>query len=129
MLSNVSAVPNEGSSLGMDGSRSCPPQKVSKSVKCDWSQFQKPALAIFIGGLLFGTGTALSLLYFTQVGNVPYLVGPVLLSVGLMFLVTGLVWVPVIKQKMIHTAMTQMNPGRPLLPEQGIHTQSCVTIS
>uniref|UniRef100_A0A8C1FU50 Uncharacterized protein n=1 Tax=Cyprinus carpio TaxID=7962 RepID=A0A8C1FU50_CYPCA len=100
-----------------------------KGVKCGWSHFKKPALAIFIGGLLFGTGTALSLLYFTQVGNVPYLVGPIFLSVGLMFLVTGLVWVPVIKQKMVHTAMTQMNHGRPLLPEQGVHTQSCVTIS
>uniref|UniRef100_A0A672QCX7 Uncharacterized protein n=1 Tax=Sinocyclocheilus grahami TaxID=75366 RepID=A0A672QCX7_SINGR len=101
----------------------------TKILKCGWSHFKKPALAIFIGGLLFGTGTALSLLYFTQVGNVPYLVGPIFLSVGLMFLVTGLVWVPVIKQKMVHTAMTQMSHGRPLLPEQGIHTQSCVTIS
>uniref|UniRef100_A0A671MNB9 Uncharacterized protein n=1 Tax=Sinocyclocheilus anshuiensis TaxID=1608454 RepID=A0A671MNB9_9TELE len=72
----------------------------TKILKCGWSHFKKPVLAIFIGGLLFGAGTALSLLYFTQVGNVPYLVGPILLSVGLMFLVTGLVWVPVIKQKM-----------------------------
>lgn len=128
MLSNVSTVSNEVSGPGMDEPSSCP-RKAYKGVKCGWSHFQKPALAIFIGGLLFATGTALSLLYFTQVGNVPYLVGPVFLSVGLMFLVTGLVWVPVIKQKMVHTAMTQMNHGRPLLPEQGINTQSCVTIS
>lgn len=119
MLSNVS---NEVSSPGTESS-ACP-RKASKGVKCVWSHFQKPALAIFIGGVLFGTGTALSLLYFIQVGNVPYLVGPVFLSVGLMFLVTGLVWVPVIKQKMVHTAMTQMNHVRPLLAEQ-----SCVTIS
>uniref|UniRef100_A0A673I200 Uncharacterized protein n=1 Tax=Sinocyclocheilus rhinocerous TaxID=307959 RepID=A0A673I200_9TELE len=79
----------------------------TKILKCGWSHFKKPALAIFIGGLLFGTGTALSLLYFTQVGNVPYLVGPIFLSVGLMFLVTGLVWVPVIKQKMVSSVEKQ----------------------
>lgn len=124
MHSNVSAVRTE-----TDEAASCPGKTSHKGVKCGWSHFKKPALAIFIGGLLFGTGTALSLLYFTQVGNVPYLVGPIFLSVGLMFLVTGLVWVPVIKQKMVHTAMTQMYHGRPLLPEQGVHTQSCVTIS
>ncbi|KAG5279352.1 hypothetical protein AALO_G00076850 [Alosa alosa] len=74
-----------------------------------WMAFHKPILVLLVGGLLFGTGTAASLLYFTQLGNVPYLVGPVLLSVGLMFLVTGLVWMPVIKQRMEHKALTQMN--------------------
>lgn len=128
MLSNLYAVSNEVSSRRMDESSSCP-RKAYKGVECGWNHFQKPALAIFIGGLLFATGTALSLLYFTQVGNVPYLVGPVFLSVGLMFLVTGLVWVPVIKQKMVHAAMTQMNHDRPLLPEQEMNTQSCVTVS
>ncbi|KAL2101522.1 hypothetical protein ACEWY4_003283 [Coilia grayii] len=71
--------------------------------------FRKPILALLVGGLVFGAGTAASLLYFTQVGSVPYLVGPVLLSVGLMFLVTGLVWMPLIKQRMEHKAATQMN--------------------
>lgn len=74
-----------------------------------WTAFHKPILALLVGGLLFGAGTAASLLCFTQLGNVPYLVGPVLLSVGLMFLVTGLVWMPVIKQRMEHKALTQMN--------------------
>uniref|UniRef100_A0A8C7IEU5 Uncharacterized protein n=1 Tax=Oncorhynchus kisutch TaxID=8019 RepID=A0A8C7IEU5_ONCKI len=69
------------------------------NVPC-WYYFTRPILAILIGGVLFGLGTALSLLYFTQVGNVPYLLGPVFLSAGLMFLVTGLVWVPVVKQRL-----------------------------
>ncbi|XP_029294010.1 phosphoinositide-interacting protein-like [Cottoperca gobio] len=60
----------------------------------------KPIMAISVGTLLFGSGTALSLLYFTQMGNVPYLLGPLFLSVGLMFLVTGLVWIPVLKQSL-----------------------------
>uniref|UniRef100_A0A8C1U0R5 Uncharacterized protein n=1 Tax=Cyprinus carpio TaxID=7962 RepID=A0A8C1U0R5_CYPCA len=122
MHSSISAV-----RMQTDEAGSCPGKTFHKGVKCGRSHFK--TLAIFIGGLLFGTGTALSLLYFTQMGNVPYLVGPIFLSVGLMFLVTGLVWVPIIKQKMVHTAMTQMSHGRPLLSEQGIHTQSCVTIS
>lgn len=124
MQANISAVRTEKVEAA-----SCPRMTSCKGVKCSWSHFQKPALAIFIGGLLFGTGTALSLLYFTQVGNVPYLVGPIFLSVGLMFLVTGLVWVPLIKQKMVHAAMTQMSQVKPLLPEQRNHSQSCVTIS
>uniref|UniRef100_A0A3P8Z907 Phosphoinositide-interacting protein n=1 Tax=Esox lucius TaxID=8010 RepID=A0A3P8Z907_ESOLU len=74
-----------------------------------WYYFARPLLAILIGGVLFSSGTALSLLYFTQVGNVPYLLGPVFLSVGLMFLVTGLVWVPVVKQRLEHKALTKIN--------------------
>uniref|UniRef100_A0A673WTP1 Uncharacterized protein n=1 Tax=Salmo trutta TaxID=8032 RepID=A0A673WTP1_SALTR len=58
------------------------------NVPC-WYYFTRPILAILIGGVLFGLGTALSLLY---------LLGPMFLSVGLMFLVTGLVWVPMVKQ-------------------------------
>ncbi|XP_078125810.1 uncharacterized protein pirt [Sander vitreus] len=63
-----------------------------------WLLYSKPIMAIVVGTLLFGSGTALSLLYFTQVGHVPYLLGPLFLSVGLMFLVTGLVWIPVLKE-------------------------------
>ncbi|XP_039682245.1 phosphoinositide-interacting protein-like isoform X1 [Perca fluviatilis] len=63
-----------------------------------WLLYSKPIMAIVVGTLLFGAGTALSLLYFTQVGHVPYLLGPLFLSVGLMFLVTGLVWIPVLKE-------------------------------
>ncbi|XP_034750079.1 phosphoinositide-interacting protein-like [Etheostoma cragini] len=63
-----------------------------------WRRYSKPFMAIGVGTLLFALGTALSLLYFTQVGHVPYLLGPLFLSVGLMFLVTGLVWIPVLKE-------------------------------
>ncbi|XP_062295358.1 phosphoinositide-interacting protein-like [Scomber scombrus] len=78
-----------------------------------WLLYMKPVVAISIGTLLFVSGTALSLLYFTQVGNVSYLLGPLFLSVGLMFLVTGLVWVPVLKQNLEHMALTKVNHGTP----------------
>ncbi|XP_042360244.1 phosphoinositide-interacting protein-like, partial [Plectropomus leopardus] len=65
-----------------------------------WLLYFKPIMAVSVGMLLFGSGTALSLLYYTHVGNVSYLLGPLFLSVGLMFLVTGLIWIPVLKQSL-----------------------------
>ncbi|KAJ8413622.1 hypothetical protein AAFF_G00081290 [Aldrovandia affinis] len=65
-----------------------------------WIQFHKPIIVMVIGGLLLGAGSLLALLHYTQVVNVSYTVGTVCLSIGLMFLVTGLVWLPVIQQKL-----------------------------
>ncbi|XP_070837802.1 phosphoinositide-interacting protein-like [Chaetodon trifascialis] len=86
-----------------------------------WLLFFKPIAAIGVGTLLFGSGTTWSLLYFTQVGNVPYLLGPLLLSVGLMFLVTGLVWIPMLKQSLEHHALTKVNHGKGLQVEHRHH--------
>uniref|UniRef100_A0A672Z1F9 Phosphoinositide interacting regulator of transient receptor potential channels n=1 Tax=Sphaeramia orbicularis TaxID=375764 RepID=A0A672Z1F9_9TELE len=64
--------------------------------------YWRPLLAMAVGALMFGSGTVVSLLYFTRVGHVPYLLGPLFLSVGLMLLVTGLVWIPMLKQSLEH---------------------------
>lgn len=77
----------------------------------------RPIMAIVVGTLLFGSGTTLSLFYFTNMGNVPYMLGPILLSLGLMFLVTGLVWIPVLKQSQEENAHTQVNQGKGLQEE------------
>ncbi|KAL7378400.1 hypothetical protein ABVT39_012966 [Epinephelus coioides] len=83
-----------------------------------WLLYFKPIMAIGVGTLLFGSGTALSLLYFTHMGNFPYLLGPLFLSVGLMFLVTGLVWIPVLKQSLDEQNMLiKINHGRGLQVE------------
>ncbi|XP_034449160.1 phosphoinositide-interacting protein-like [Hippoglossus hippoglossus] len=74
-----------------------------------WSLNCKAMVVISVGMLLFGSGTALSLLFFTQVGNVPYLLGPLFLSMGLMFLVTGLVWLSILKQSLEHRSFTTVN--------------------
>ncbi|XP_038594132.1 phosphoinositide-interacting protein-like [Micropterus salmoides] len=65
-----------------------------------WLLYFEPIMAISVGTLLFGSGKALSPLYFTQVGNVPYMLGSLFVSVGLIFLVIGLVWIPVLKQSL-----------------------------
>uniref|UniRef100_A0A8C4GXB9 Phosphoinositide-interacting protein n=1 Tax=Dicentrarchus labrax TaxID=13489 RepID=A0A8C4GXB9_DICLA len=107
MLSNISTM-DPSSQDGEDTKASTPlnPLQDEELPRCEsgqapscWLLFFKPILVISVGMLLFGSGTTLSLLYFSRVGNVPYLLGPLFLSVGLMFLVTGLVWIPVLKQK------------------------------
>lgn len=64
--------------------------------------YWRPLAAMGVGTVLFGSGTVLSLLYFARVGGVPYLLGPLFLSMGLMLLVTALVWIPVLKQSLEH---------------------------
>ena len=128
MLSTVVTI-SEMEHSGQDAVACSPPnpnpagltlQPHAPNLQC-WSHFHKPILAILVGGLLFGSGTALSLLYFIQMGNVPYLLGPLLLSVGLMFLVTGLVWVPVVKQSLEHMALTKVSDGKGSQLEQQQH--------
>ncbi|XP_015215747.1 phosphoinositide-interacting protein [Lepisosteus oculatus] len=77
-----------------------------------WTYFHKPIIIMAAGGLLFGAGTVLAFLYFTRAAKVPYALGPVCLSIGLMFLVTGLVWVPVIKQKLRYKGVIRKTCAR-----------------
>lgn len=86
-----------------------------------WLPFFKPILAVSFGTLLFVLGTTLSLLYFTQVGNIPYLLGPLFLAAGLMFLVTGLVWIPVLKESLEHHALIKVSHGKELQVEHKHH--------
>ncbi|KAK6476125.1 phosphoinositide-interacting protein-like [Huso huso] len=79
--------------------RALQPEPVMAEESSCWVYYHKPIIVMVIGGLLFAAGTVIAFLYFSRVGRVPYALGPVCLSIGLMFLVTGLVWVPVIKQK------------------------------
>ncbi|XP_041133179.1 phosphoinositide-interacting protein-like [Polyodon spathula] len=79
--------------------RALQPEPVLAEESSRWVYYHKPIIIMVIGGLLFAAGTVIAFLYFSRVGRVPYALGPVCLSIGLMFLVTGLVWVPVIKQK------------------------------
>uniref|UniRef100_A0A8C3FB33 Phosphoinositide-interacting protein n=1 Tax=Chrysemys picta bellii TaxID=8478 RepID=A0A8C3FB33_CHRPI len=65
--------------------------------KSPWTYYNKPITLIAIGGLVFFGGGILTALYFKYV-SVPYALGPVCLSIGLMFLLTGIVWMPIIKQ-------------------------------
>ncbi|XP_043946476.1 phosphoinositide-interacting protein [Protopterus annectens] len=73
--------------------------------RSEWSYYNKPATLVVIGGLVFLCGIILTIFHFTKFADVPYALGPVCLSIGLMFLVTGLVWLPIIKQKVRHKVL------------------------
>ncbi|XP_025062233.1 phosphoinositide-interacting protein [Alligator sinensis] len=62
-----------------------------------WVYYSKPVTLVVIGGLVFFSGVVLAALHFTK-HEVPYALGPVCLSAGLMFVVMGAVWIPIIRR-------------------------------
>ncbi|NXO80922.1 PIRT protein, partial [Sitta europaea] len=66
-----------------------------------WDIYHKPLIVVSVGAavLLFGTViTSLSWVLTTN-KNVYKMTGPAFLSLGLMLLVCGLVWIPIIRKK------------------------------
>ncbi|KAG9267649.1 phosphoinositide-interacting protein-like [Astyanax mexicanus] len=64
-----------------------------------WSHYHKPIFVLVIGGLVLCTGVALSLVS-SEKNSVPQVLGPVFLSIGLMFILVAVVWFPIIKDKL-----------------------------
>ncbi|XP_040291811.1 phosphoinositide-interacting protein [Bufo bufo] len=66
-----------------------------------WDTYQKPIIIMSIGGSVFLLGIILTTMYFLCTSSAPISknMGPVALSIGLMVLIIGLVWVPIIKKK------------------------------
>ncbi|XP_042198485.1 phosphoinositide-interacting protein-like [Callorhinchus milii] len=65
-----------------------------------WEIYHKPIIVMSIGGAFFLVGCVLTGLYFADITKKTCnVLGPAALSIGLMFLVYGLVWVPIIKEK------------------------------
>lgn len=62
-----------------------------------WVYYSKPVTLVVIGGLVFFSGVVLAALHFTK-HEVPYALGPVCLSAGLMFVVMGAVWILIIRR-------------------------------
>uniref|UniRef100_A0A8B9KNP7 Phosphoinositide interacting regulator of transient receptor potential channels n=1 Tax=Astyanax mexicanus TaxID=7994 RepID=A0A8B9KNP7_ASTMX len=73
-----------------------------------WSHYHKPIFVLVIGGLVLCTGVALSLVS-SEKNSVPQVLGPVFLSIGLMFILVAVVWFPIIKDKLKRKGLkTQM---------------------
>ncbi|KAM9296780.1 phosphoinositide-interacting protein [Gastrophryne carolinensis] len=65
-----------------------------------WDVYQKPIIIMSIGGSVFLLGVILTTIYFvSEKAPVSKNFGPVALSIGLMVLIVGLVWVPIIRKK------------------------------
>lgn len=70
-----------------------------------WTYFHKPIIAIVMGGLMSGVGVVLFLLHSLGVTETAHATTPACLSIGLMFVVVGLVWVPILKEKLRRTGL------------------------
>ncbi|XP_053566391.1 phosphoinositide-interacting protein [Bombina bombina] len=65
-----------------------------------WDVYQKPIVIMSIGGAFLLLGIILTVFYFIDKDlPVSRMFGPVALSIGLMVLIVGLVWVPIIRKK------------------------------
>ena len=69
-----------------------------------WEIYRKPIVTMSVGGAILLFGVVITCLAYTLKLVEKYLtalkmIGPAFLSLGLMMLVCGLVWVPIIKKK------------------------------
>ncbi|XP_011725682.1 phosphoinositide-interacting protein [Macaca nemestrina] len=75
--------------------------------RSNWEIYRKPIVIMSVGGAILLFGVVITCLAYTlklSKNNLSILkmVGPGFLSLGLMMLVCGLVWVPIIKKKQKH---------------------------
>ncbi|NXJ03385.1 PIRT protein, partial [Odontophorus gujanensis] len=73
----------------------------SASRRSKWDIYHKPIIVMSVGAAVFLFGTVITSLSFLQIKNkdVYKMCGPAFLSLGLMLLVCGLVWIPIIRKK------------------------------
>ncbi|NWH59920.1 PIRT protein, partial [Geococcyx californianus] len=66
-----------------------------------WDIYHKPIIVMSVGAVIFLLGIVITSLPCILVNNknVYKMCGPALLSLGLMLLVCGLVWIPIIRKK------------------------------
>lgn len=71
------------------------------AVTPSWAYLHKPIIAIVMGALVSAVGAALLLILRSSgTAEETRSVASACLSVGLMFVVVGLVWIPVLKEKL-----------------------------
>ncbi|NXP17195.1 PIRT protein, partial [Scytalopus superciliaris] len=66
-----------------------------------WEIYHKPVIVVSVGTAVFLFGTVITSLtcVFTDNAKVYRMCGPAFLSLGLMLVVCGLVWIPIIRKK------------------------------
>ncbi|KAM6951131.1 ribosomal L1 domain-containing protein 1 [Aplochiton taeniatus] len=65
-----------------------------------WNYFHKPIIVMVLGALMAAVGAVLFLLHSSGVTEAPHATAPACLSIGLMFVVVGLVWIPILKENL-----------------------------
>ncbi|KAJ3608148.1 hypothetical protein NHX12_025198 [Muraenolepis orangiensis] len=69
-----------------------------------WAYFHKPIIAMVMGVLMWAAGGVVLLLHGAGVREAPRAVVPACLSAGGVFVVLGLVWIPILRQKLTRRA-------------------------
>ncbi|XP_061867114.1 phosphoinositide-interacting protein-like [Colius striatus] len=89
---------NTGSTLC---SSSCSESVWTSASRSKWEIYHKPVIVVSVGAAVFLFGTVITSLSCIQIKNrkVYKMCGPAFLSLGLMLLVCGLVWIPIIRKK------------------------------
>ena len=62
--------------------------------------YQKAIALMVIGGLIFSTGIVFAVLHFAGYITEIRIVGPICLAIGLLMIICGIVWLPIIKTKL-----------------------------
>ncbi|KAI3364959.1 hypothetical protein L3Q82_001125 [Scortum barcoo] len=82
------------------GSQSlCPDPHTGAAAAPGWAYLHKPIIVMVMGSLMSAAGGLLFLLQSLRVTEESRSVASACLSIGLMFVVVGLVWVPILKEK------------------------------
>uniref|UniRef100_A0A8C4ANN0 Uncharacterized protein n=1 Tax=Denticeps clupeoides TaxID=299321 RepID=A0A8C4ANN0_9TELE len=64
-----------------------------------WAYYHKPIIVMVIGVLVVGAGGVVSLVQRSVEGDLSPAIVPVCLTIGMMFIVVGLVWLPILRDK------------------------------
>lgn len=82
------------------GSQSlCPDPHTGAAVAQSWAYLHKPIIVMVMGSLMSAAGGLLFLLQSLGVTEASSSVASACLSIGLMFVVMGVVWIPILKEK------------------------------
>lgn len=90
------------------GSQSlCPGPDAGAAVAPGWAYLHKPIIVMVMGSLMCAAGGLLFLLQSLEVTEASRSVASACLTIGLLFVVMGLVWVPILKEKQRRKRYTQ----------------------
>ena len=71
-----------------------------KTVTQPKNYYQKAMVLVGVGGTIFATGIVFAILHFSEKFTNVQMMGPVCLAIGLLMVICGVVWLPIIKTKL-----------------------------
>ncbi|XP_015232547.1 PREDICTED: phosphoinositide-interacting protein-like [Cyprinodon variegatus] len=97
----------DGLSPENGGQSLCSDQDTENVASPGWAFLHKAIIAMVMGSLMSAVGAILFLLHSAGVTDVSCSVASACLSIGLVFVVMGLVWIPILKEKQRRRRLSQ----------------------